>query len=331
MFAILADAPGGPEVLHWREVPDPRPGPGELLVKVHAAGVNFIDTYRRSGIYPMSFPHIPGSEGAGTVVEAAPGAAFRPGDRVAWFSAPGSYAQYAVVPAAEALAVPDSIDLETAAALPLQGLTAHYLLRSTFPVESGTTLLLTAGAGGVGLLAIQLAKAHGATVITTVGTRAKADLAREAGADHVIVMAELDVADLPATVRELVPGGVDVCYDGMGKDTFDATLACVRPRGLHVLFGGASGQVPPFDLQRLNALGSLFITRPSLGSYVSTRDEIEWRAEEVFGMVAAGTLRVRIGRRYELHNARDAHHALEGRATTGKVLLTDVMSQGHAR
>lgn len=322
MHAILAREPGGPDVLSWEEIPVPTPGPGELLVRLHAAGVNFIDTYQRSGVYPMRFPHVPGSEGSGTVVGCGPDVPFAVGERVAWSSAPGSYAEYVLVPAASALAVPDGVDLDTAAALPLQGLTAHYLTRSTHPVSEGTTVLLTAGAGGVGQLVIQLAKARGATVITTVGTRAKAALAREAGADHVLVMADLAVADLPDAVRALVPGGVDVSYDGVGRDTFEATLACLRPRGLQVLFGGASGQVPPFDLQRLNALGSLFVTRPSLGAHIATREELEWRAGELFGMVAEGTLRVRIGRTEELRRARVAHEALEGRATTGKVLLT---------
>ncbi|MGM0384515.1 MAG: quinone oxidoreductase family protein [Actinomycetota bacterium] len=323
MWAVLARESGGPDVLEWTEVADPSPGPAEILVRVHAAGVNYIDTYRRSGVYPTPFPHIPGVEGSGEVVRAGEGAPFALGDRVAWFSAPGSYAELAVVPAAEALRVPDDVDLDTAAALPLQGLTAHYLVRSTFPVEAGTTMLLTAGAGGVGQLAVQLAKARGATVITTVGSESKAAVAREAGADHVLVTDGMDLpVDLPPAVRALVPEGVDVSYDGVGRDTFDATLACLRPRGMQVLFGGASGQVPPFDLQRLNALGSLYVTRPSLGHYVATRDELDWRADELFELVRRGAMRVRIGLREELAAARVAHEALEGRATTGKVILT---------
>ncbi len=322
MHVIRAREAGGPDVLEWVEVPDPHPGPGELLVRLHAAGVNFIDTYQRSGVYPMPFPHVPGSEGSGVVVAAAEG--FRVGDRVAWAQAPGSYAELVTVPAARALRVPDAVDLDTAAALPLQGLTAHYLVRSTHPVTEGTTMLITGGAGGVGQLAIQLAKARGATVIATVGTAAKAPLASAAGADHVVVLAELSDlrAELPAVVRGIVPAGVDVSYDGVGRDTFDATLACIRPRGLQVLFGGASGQVPPFDLQRLNAAGSLFITRPTLGHYVATRAELEWRAGELFEAVAAGTLRVRIGLRTRLADGRAAHEELEGRRTTGKVILT---------
>lgn len=322
MRAVQACESGGPGVLEWTELGDPSPGPGELLVRVHAAGVNFIDTYRRSGVYPMRFPHVPGVEGSGIVLAAPEGTRFAAGDRVAWFSAPGSYAELAVVPAAEALLVPGDVDLDVAAALPLQGLTAHYLVRSTYPVENGTTILLTAGAGGVGQLVIQLAKERGATVITTVGSAAKAELAHAAGADHVLVTDGMELAeDLPAAVRAIVPQGVDVSYDGVGRDTFDATLACVRPRGLQVLFGGASGQVPPFDLQRLNALGSLYVTRPSLGHHVATRDELDWRAGELFEMVRGGTLAVRIGLRTPLERAREAHEALEGRSTTGKVLL----------
>lgn len=323
MRAVLARESGGPEVLEWTEAEDPRPGPGELLVRVHAAGVNYIDTYRRSGVYPMPFPHVPGVEGSGEVLEVGDGAPFAVGERVAWFSAHGSYAELAVVPAAEALRVPAGVDLDTAAALPLQGLTAHYLVRSTFPVEAGTTILLTAGAGGVGQLVIQLAKARGATVITTVGSERKASLARDAGADHVLVTEGMDLPeDLPAAVRALAPRGVDVSFDGVGRDTFDATLACLRPRGMQVLFGGASGQVPPFDLQRLNALGSLYVTRPSLGHYVADRGELDWRADELFGMLRTGALRVRISLREGLAAARSAHEALEGRATTGKVILT---------
>lgn len=321
MRAIRAGVAGGPEVLEWVEVPDPLPGPGELLVRLHAAGVNFIDTYQRGRIYPMPFPHVPGSEGSGVVVSGTDG--FSPGDRVAWAQAPGSYAELVVVPAARALRVPDTVELDTAAALPLQGLTAHYLLRSTFPVGEGTTMLITGGAGGVGHLAIQIAKALGATVLATVGTAAKTGPALEAGADHVLVLDRMSdvVADLPAAVRTLVPGGVDVSYDGVGRDTFDATLACIRPRGLQVLFGGASGQVPPFDLQRLNAAGSLFVTRPTLAHHLATREELDWRAGELFGMLDAGTLHVEIGLRAPLSAARAAHEALEARATTGKVIL----------
>lgn len=322
MWAIRAREAGGPEVLEWVEVADPRPGPGELLVRVHAAGVNFIDTYQRGGVYPMPFPHIPGSEGSGVVVAGTGG--FAAGDRVAWAQAPGSYAELVVVPAARALRVPEGVDMDTAAALPLQGLTAHYLVRSTFAVDERTTLLVTAGAGGVGRLLVQLAKAHGATVIATVGAAGKVAVAREAGADHVLDlsrMAELS-SELPAAVRALAPGGVDVSYDGVGRDTFDATLACIRPRGLQVLFGAASGQVPPFDLQRLNSAGSLFITRPTLAHHAASREELDWRAGELFAMTASGQLRVHIGLRHRLADAREAHENLESRRTTGKVVLT---------
>ena len=327
MFAISARAAGGPEVLEWVEVPDPVAGTGELLVRVHAAGVNFIDTYQRSGIYPMPFPHVPGSEGSGVVEAVGDGVAgFAPGDRVAWPQTPGSYAQLAVIPAARALRVPDGVDMDVAAALPLQGLTAHYLVRSTFVVGPDHTILVTAGAGGVGRLVIQLAKLRGATVITTVGSRGKEEVARGAGADHVLVLGEMAdlTSGIPAAVRAIVPGGVDVSYDGIGKDTFDGTLASIRPRGLQVLFGGASGQVPPFDLQRLNAAGSLFVTRPTLGHHMASREELDWRAGELFDLVRSGSLGVRIGVREQLANARAAHEALEGRATTGKVILRAV-------
>lgn len=323
MRAVRALRRGGPEVLDWVESPDPRPGPGELLVRLHAAGVNFIDTYRRSGVYPTPFPHIPGTEGAGTVMEAGSGVdSFAPGDRVAWCDAPGSYAQLVVVPADRALRVPADVELDVAAALPLQGMTAHYLVRSTHAVTADNTVLITAGAGGVGRLAIQLAKAQGATVIATVGSAAKEQVARAAGADHVVVLESLpSPKELTAAVRALAPGGVDVSYDGIGRDTFDATLACVRPRGLQVLFGGASGQVPPFDLQRLNAAGSLYVTRPTLAHYIGSPAELNWRATELFDAVARGSLDVQIGLRTSLAEAGAAHAALESRRTTGKVLL----------
>ncbi|MFC7405411.1 quinone oxidoreductase family protein [Georgenia alba] len=325
MRAIHATEAGGPEVLSVVDLPEPEPGPGEVVVDVAAAGVNFIDTYRRSGVYPMDFPHVPGSEGAGTVTAVGPGVAdLTVGDRVAWAEAPGSYAERAVVAAEVALPVPDDLDLEAAAALPLQGMTAHYLVASAFPVQAGHTVLVTAAAGGVGLLLTQLAAARGARVIGTVGSAQKEALAREAGAAEVIRYAELAdmTTELPRIVRDLTDGrGVDVAYDGVGKDTFDASLGSLRPRGMLVLFGGASGQVPPFDLQRLNRAGSIFVTRPTLAHYTADRQELLWRAGEVFGAVVEGTLSVRVGARYPLADARAAHEALEGRATTGKVLL----------
>lgn len=326
MHAILATEPGGPDVLEPDEIPDPLPGPRDLLVRLSAAGVNFIDTYRRSGVYAMPFPHVPGSEGAG-VVEAVGREVrdFAVGDLVAWASAPSSYAELVVVPEAVALRVPDGVTDEVAAALPLQGLTAHYLVTSTFPVLAGQDVLVHAGAGGVGLLLTQLAAARGARVITTVGTAEKEALSRAAGASEVIRYTELDdlTTELPALVRDLTGGrGVHTVFDGVGASTFDASLASLRPRGGLALFGASSGPVPPFDPQRLNAAGSLFLTRPTLGHYTATRDELTRRADELFAAVAAGTLDVRVGATYPLAEAAEAHRALEGRATTGKVLLT---------
>ncbi|WP_345038804.1 quinone oxidoreductase [Georgenia daeguensis] len=325
MRAIHATQAGGPEVLSTVELPDPQPGPGEVLAEVAAAGVNFIDTYQRGGVYPMPFPHVPGAEGAGTVIAVGDGVeGLAVGDRIAWADAPGSYAEQVLMRADVAVPVPAGLDLATAAALPLQGMTAHYLLRSTFPVEAGHTVLLTAAAGGVGLLLTQLAAARGARVIGMVGSPEKEALAREAGAAEVIRYTELDdlTSDVPRIVRELTDGaGADVAYDGVGKDTFEASLASVRRRGMVVLFGGASGQVPPFDLQRLNKAGSLFVTRPKLADHTVDREELLWRAREIFDAAGTGTLRVRIGARFPLTEARAAHEALEGRATTGKVLL----------
>jgi NADPH2:quinone reductase len=325
MHAVVARSAGGPEVLSSTELPDPSPGPRDLLVRVAASGVNFIDTYRRAGVYPMEFPHVVGSEGAGTVeAVGAEVSDFAAGDRVAWAAAPGSYAELAVVPAADAVVVPDGLDLTVAAALPLQGMTAHYLVASTFEVGPGHDVLLHAGAGGVGLLATQLAVARGARVLTTVSTPEKAALSSAAGAAHTIDYARMDdvATELPAVVRDLTGGdGVHVVYDGVGAATFDASLASLRKRGMLVLFGGASGQVPPFDVQRLNAAGSLFLTRPTLAHYTATRAELEWRAREIFRAAADGDLDVRIGATYPLADAAEAHAALEGRDTTGKVLL----------
>ena len=325
MRAVVAREPGGADVLEYVELPDPEPGPGQLLVRVAAAGVNFIDTYRRSGIYPMPFPHVVGSEGAGEVVALGGDVTgFAVGDRVSWDNAPGSYAELVVVPAANAVRLPEGIDLVTAAALPLQGMTAHYLVRSTFEVKPGHDVLLHAGAGGVGLLLTQLAVAHGGRVITTVGSAEKAELSRAAGASEVIDYSQLDdlTAELPPLVKELTGGaGVHVAYDGVGRATFDASLGSLRRRGTLVLFGGASGQVPPFDLQRLNSGGSLFVTRPTLGHYTATREELEWRMAELLDAVVTGALKLRIGAQYPLAEAADAHRALEGRHTTGKVLL----------
>ena len=316
--AILARQAGGPEVLTYSDVERPVPGPGQLLIKVGAAGVNFIDTYKRSGVYKVPFPFTPGSEAAGTVEATGDGVSgFAVGDRVATAEGIDCYADYALVDQDAALPVPAGLDDLTAAALPLQGMTAHYLMNSTFKVEAGHTVLLHAGAGGVGLLLIQMLKARGATVVTTVSTDEKEQLALDAGADHV-----LRYDGFTAKVRDLTNGaGADVVYDGVGKDTFDGSLAAVRIRGTLVLFGGASGPVPPVDPQRLNAGGSLFLTRPTMAHYLRDATERRWRADEVFAAAADGSLKVRIGGRYPLAEAAQAHRDLEGRRTTGKVLL----------
>ncbi len=323
--AIRATAAGGPDVLELVELPDPEPAADEVLVRVAAAGVNFIDTYRRSGVYAMTFPHVVGSEGAGTVVAVGSDVSeIAVGDRVAWSSAPGSYAELVSVRESKALVVPDGVSDQVAAALPLQGLTAHYLVTSTFPVQAGHDVLVHAAAGGVGLLLTQLASRRGARVIATVGSAEKERLARAAGAADVIRYRELDdlTRDLPAEVRSLTDGrGVHAVFDSVGKDTFDASLASLRPRGTLVLFGGSSGPVPPVDPQRLNAAGSLFLTRPTLDHYIATRDELDGRSRELFDAVRAGELDVRVGATFPLADAADAHRALESRSTTGKVLL----------
>ncbi len=325
--AIQAVRAGGPEVLVPTELPDPVPGPGQVLVEVAAAGVNFIDVYRRSGVYPMDFPHVPGVEGAGRVVALGPDvppAGPAVGDRVAWHQAPGSYAQVVAVDADVALAVPDAVTDRVAAALPLQGMTAHYLVTSTFAVQAGMDVLVHAAAGGTGLLLTQLAAARGARVIGTVSTPGKERLARTAGAADIIRYTELaDLpSELPAAVRELTGGaGVHVAYDSVGLDTFDASLASLRVRGTLVLFGGASGQVPPFDLQRLNTAGSLFVTRPTLAHHAADPTERAWRARELFAAVTAGQLDVAVGGAYPLERARSAHADLEARRTSGKLLL----------
>ncbi len=318
MKAIVAAANGGPEVLEIAEVETPQPGPGQLLVEVAAVGVNYIETYQREGIYPTVLPFTPGAESSGTVVALGAGVTeFAVGDRVASAEGSQSYAEFTLIDADKALRVPDGLDAATAAALPLQGITAHYLVNSTFPVQSGQTVLVHAGAGGVGLLIIQMLKAKGATVITTVSTDEKAALASEAGADHV-----LRYPGFAAAVRELTAGrGVDVVFDGVGKDTFDGSLDSLKVRGTLVLYGAASGPVPPFDIQRLNRGGSLFLTRPTMAAYLLDAEERRWRAAEVFDAVADGSLSVRIGASYPLADAAQAHRDLQGRKTTGKVLL----------
>lgn len=325
MKAIIASHPGDPEVMTLTDVPEPDCPAGKVRVRVEAAGVNFIDTYRRSGVYKVDFPMIPGSEGAGTVIEAGVGVTWaQEGDRVSWPSTGASYAEQIILGGDDCYVVPDAVATDVAAASMLQGLTAHYLTTSSFALAEGHTALVHAGAGGVGLLLTQMAVARGVRVITTASTEEKASLSRGAGADAVIrydTFADL-TSELPATVYDLTEGrGVDVVYDGVGRTTFDGSLASLAVRGTMVLFGGASGQVPPFDLQRLNAGGSLSITRPSLGHFLRTPDERAWRSGDLFAAIAAGTLNVRIGARFPLHDATDAHRALEGRRTTGKVLL----------
>ncbi|MFI5085208.1 MAG: quinone oxidoreductase family protein [Actinomycetales bacterium] len=318
MKAIVAHQSGGPEVLEAAETEVPVAGAGQLLVRVAATGVNFIETYQRSGTYKVSYPFTPGGEFSGVVQSIGAGVTgFEPGQRVATAEGRGSYAEYALVDADKALPVPDAVGDEEAAALPLQGMTAHYLMNSSFRVEPGQRVLVHAGAGGVGLLLIQLLKERGANVITTVSTDAKEALARGAGADEV-----LRYSGFAQRVRELTDGdGVDVVFDGVGRDTFDGSLESLRIRGTLVLFGAASGPVPPFDLQRLNAGGSLSLTRPTMGHFLRNVRERQWRSGEVFGAVAAGTLKVRIGATFPLAEAAQAHRALEGRGTTGKVLL----------
>ncbi|WP_210479928.1 quinone oxidoreductase [Naasia sp. SYSU D00948] len=315
--AIVIEHTGGPEVLELRDVEVPSPGPDELLVRVAATGVNYIDTYHRSGIYPVRFPFTPGGEAAGTVVSAGSGTGFREGDRVATAEARAAYAEYVLVPAEKAVPIPVGVDDHTAAALLLQGLTAHFLSTSTFPVGPEHTVLLHAGAGGVGLLLTQLLKRRGATVFTTVGSQEKAQLSREAGADQV-----LRYDGFREHVRELTNGrGVDVVYDGVGRNTFDESLGSVAVRGLLVLFGAASGPVPPVDPQRLAAAGSVFLTRPTMGHYLRDFEERSWRAGELFGAVQDGSLTVRIGATYPLEEAARAHEDLQARRTTGKLLL----------
>ncbi len=321
MRAVRIAATGGPEVLEPVELPDPAAGPGELLVDVAAAGVNFVDTYQRRGVYPVDLPFVPGQEGVGRVAALGPGVAgFAVGDRVAWANVPGGYAGRAVVPGAVAVPVPDAVPDDLAVGALLQGMTAHFLVTDCAPVGRGDTVLVHAAAGGVGLLLTQLATARGARVLAVVSTAEKAELARGAGAAEVLRSDEVD--DLAAAVRALTGGhGVAVAFDGVGRDTFDASLASLRRRGTLVLHGAASGPVPPVDPQRLNRAGSVYLTRPTLHHYTATRAELLDRASAVYGAVADGGLHVRIGHRYPLARAADAHRALEARRTTGKVLL----------
>ncbi len=317
--SVIVDRPGGPEVLALGERPDPEPGPGQLLVRTSAAGVNFIEVYQREGIYPVEHPFTPGSEGAGTVTAVGEGVEhFALGDRVTTSQAARTYADAFVVDADKALRVPAGISDEVAAAIPLQGLTAHYLVRSTHPVQEGDVAVLTAAAGGVGGLAVQLLKRQGATVVALVGSEEKARTARSLGADEVLVGYE----GFAARVRELTDGrGADVVYDSVGRDTFDESLTALRARGTLVLFGGSSGQVPPFDLQRLAQNGSLYVTRPTLNDYLRDEKERSWRAGELFDAVLEGTLSVRVAGTFPLAEARRAHEVLQSRTAQGKLLL----------
>jgi NADPH2:quinone reductase len=320
VLAVEVEIQGGPEVLRVVDRADPSPGPGQLLVDVTAAGVNFVEIYQRSGIYPRPTPFVLGSEGAGVVRAVGAGVdGIKPGDRVAWTDAPGSQAQRVVVDADRAVVLPEKVSEELGAAVMLQGLTAHYLATSTYPVQSGDTVVVHAAAGGVGALLTQIVKHRGGRVLATVSSAEKEEVARSAGADEVI---RYDQVDFAPEVRRLTGGeGAAAVYDGVGRTTFDGSLASLRPRGYLVLYGGASGQVPPFDLQRLNQGGSLFVTRPSLVHYITTREEFLWRTGELLEWVASGELEVRIGGRYPLGEVRRAHEDLEGRRTTGKLLL----------
>ena len=320
MQAIKVSQTGGPEVLNLVDVPNPTPKPNEALVEIKAAGVNFIDVYFREGRYPAPLPFINGQEAAGVVKEVGSEVAgLKPGDHVAYTSSLGSYAQYAAVPAARLVKIPDELTFEQAAAAMLQGMTAHYLVHSSYKLQAGETALIHAAAGGVGLLLVQMSKKIGARVIGTAGTEDKKQLALDAGADECIVYTQ---SDFEAETKRLTEGkGVHVVYDGVGKATFDKDLEVLRPRGYLVLFGGSSGAVPPFDLIKLSQKGSLFITRPTLAHYTATREELEWRASDVLGSIARGELKLRIHKTYPLADAAQAHRDLEGRKTTGKLLL----------
>src|ERR1700733_1473790 len=320
MKAIQINSVGGPEVLQVTELPIPEPGPGQVLIRVEAIGVNFVETYFRKGVYKATLPITLGSEAAGTVEKLGPGVTgFEEGDAVASASVLGSYAEYALVPAAQLIKVPSRLSPEQAAAAMLQGMTAHYLAFSTFALKAGDTALVHAGAGGVGLLLTQIAARLGAKVITTVSTKEKAALSREAGASEAILYTE---QDFEAEVKRLTGGkGVDVVYDSVGKTTFDKSLNCLRPRGMLVLFGASSGPVPPFDLIQLSGKGSLFLTRPSMWHYVATRAELEWRAGKILDWAATGELKLRMEHMYPLAEAAQAQIDLEARKTTGKILL----------
>ncbi len=320
MKAVVADPLGGPENLKYMDLPTPQPGDGEVLVKIEAIGVNFIDVYFRQGLYKVNeSPLKLGSEAAGTVAAAGKGVKLAIGARVAYAMARGSYAEYALAPQSMLVELPQEISFETAAAVMLQGMTAHYLTHSTFALQPGNICLIHAAAGGAGLLIVQMAKIAGATVIGTVSTEAKAQLAREDGADHMILYTQSDF--VPEVKRLTHTKGVDVVYDSVGATTFHKSLDCLRPRGMMVSFGQSSGPVGPVDPLTLSQKGSLFLTRPSLANYVSDPKELQWRSSDIFKWIAAGRLKVQIYKTYALADAASAQRDLEARKTSGKLLL----------
>jgi NADPH:quinone reductase len=320
MKAIRIHAPGGPEAMKLEDVPEPQPKAGEAVVKIDAAGLNFIDVYQRSGHYKLAMPLTLGLEAAGTVTAVGPGVTeVRVGDKVAYTAIPGAYAQYAAVPAARLVVLPQGVSTKQGAAIMLQGMTAHYLACSTYPLKKGDSCLVHAAAGGVGLILCQIARLRGAHVIGTVSTDEKAKLAREAGADETILYTKQDFA---AEVKRITGGkGLQVVYDSVGKDTWEGSLNCLAPRGLLALYGQSSGPIGQIDPQILNTKGSLFLTRPSLNAYIATREELQERATELFGWLRDGKLKLRMEFEFPLKDAAEAHRALEGRKTTGKVLL----------
>lgn len=320
MKAIQISNPGGPEAMELVDIPVPEPKPNEAVLKLAASGVNFIDVYQREGRYKVPLPFILGQEGAGTVTAVGSDIqSVKKGDRVAWTGVMGGYAEYAAIPADRLVPIPAGVTDQQAAGTMLQGMTAHYLCHDTYPLKRGETALIHAAAGGVGLLLVQMAHNIGARILATVSTEEKAELAREAGADEIIFYTK---SDFEAETKRLTAGkGVDVVYDSVGKTTFDKGLNVLRPRGMMVLYGGSSGAVPPFDPIILTQKGSLFLTRPSLGNYIVTREELVARSGALFAMISAGKLRLRIEHRYPLSEAQTAHRELEGRKTTGKLLL----------
>ncbi|HVS50903.1 MAG TPA: quinone oxidoreductase [Opitutaceae bacterium] len=323
MLAIRIHETGGPEKLRADDVVVPEPGAGEIRFRVEAAGLNFIDVYKRNGLYPVKLPHTLGQEAAGVVTAVGAGVAdFKVGDRVASAAVNGGYAHEALASAAQTVRIPENVNAHVAAAVLLQGMTAHYLACDTFPLQRGDVALVHAGAGGVGLLLIQMAKQRGARVFATVGSDAKAAIAREAGADETFNVLGDSLEKFHDVARRFTDGrGVDVVYDGIGKQTFEGSLASLRPRGMLVSFGNASGAVPPFSPLVLSQKGSLFFTRPTLAHYTQTPAELRQRSDDLFKWIADGSLKVRIGASFPLRDAAQAHQALEGRATTGKVLL----------